>query len=527
MNRRTVIRLAAAALGIALLVVGWLVLAPRELGGVTSYALIDGTSMNPSLEEGDLVLLQPRSTYGVGDVVAYRSRQLDRVVLHRIVARDGSRYVFKGDANNFRDPDRPGAADLVGSVWVTIPGVGTALSWLRSPLHAGLVVGGLVALFLLVGGGSAGAARRKRTQPGGAELSPSTVGGLARILTGTATVLGVAALVVGVVAFTRPTTQSVTVADAYRQHGVFSYRAAVAPDGVYPTGSVRTGDPVFLRLVDRLEVGFRYRLAGADRDRTSGTAGLVARLADASGWHQDIVLQTPSRFEDDSVSVGGVLDLAAISAQVAQFEKLTGVDSATYTLTLVPSVTASSTVSGRAIASTYAPSLPFGLDDLRLAPAVAASGAPAAFTRSQSGSITRSAPASLSVIGHRISVSAARILALSLGLFALLAAGLAALVRSSARRRGESVRIAASLGPRLVALSGPFAPGDARVVDVDSIETLARLADHHGRPILHETSDDLNSYFVEEGNSIFRYRVSDREPSGRSAQMTQRRVPAG
>lgn len=41
--------------------------------------------------------------YDVGDVVAYRNLQLDTVVLHRIVAREGERYVLQGDSNTWLD----------------------------------------------------------------------------------------------------------------------------------------------------------------------------------------------------------------------------------------------------------------------------------------------------------------------------------------------------------------------------------------------------------------------------------------
>ena len=47
----------------------------------------------------------PPSHYKVGDIVAYRSTMLHIVVLHRIIAVKGDRYVFKGDNNDFVDPD--------------------------------------------------------------------------------------------------------------------------------------------------------------------------------------------------------------------------------------------------------------------------------------------------------------------------------------------------------------------------------------------------------------------------------------
>ena len=100
---------AAAVLGAA-----WFFLAPPQLGGRTEYAVTFGVSMEPHFRRGDLVVLRTRPTYDVGDVVAYRSHDLGRNVLHRIIGiRDGL-YTFKGDNNGFVDPEHPTAGDLVG-----------------------------------------------------------------------------------------------------------------------------------------------------------------------------------------------------------------------------------------------------------------------------------------------------------------------------------------------------------------------------------------------------------------------------
>ena len=84
----------------------------RILDLVTTY----GTSMEPTLHAGDLVVVRPQDDYRVGDVVAYRSEQLGTIVLHRIIAREGDRYVFKGDNNSWIDEERPTADDLIGAM---------------------------------------------------------------------------------------------------------------------------------------------------------------------------------------------------------------------------------------------------------------------------------------------------------------------------------------------------------------------------------------------------------------------------
>ena len=90
-------RVVGLALSFALVGAAWWLLAPGQLGGSTSFATVDGTSMLPTFQRSDLVALRTTGTYRVGDVAGYRSRLLERVVLHRIVAIDGGRYSFKGD----------------------------------------------------------------------------------------------------------------------------------------------------------------------------------------------------------------------------------------------------------------------------------------------------------------------------------------------------------------------------------------------------------------------------------------------
>jgi signal peptidase I len=131
---------------VGLLAGGWWVVAPPALGGRTSIVVVDGSSMNPRLAPSDVVALRSASSYGVGDVVAYRSKLLGRLVLHRIVAIRDGRYVFKGDNNSFLDPDRPRRAELIGKLWVRIPSGGR----IAAAAHQPVVLASLAALLVLV-----------------------------------------------------------------------------------------------------------------------------------------------------------------------------------------------------------------------------------------------------------------------------------------------------------------------------------------------------------------------------------------
>jgi len=118
----------------------WWALAPPRIGGKTSFAVVDGTSMLPRMRRGDLVLVRASDRYTVGEVVAYQSALLRRVVLHRIVRIKRGHYTFKGDNNSWLDPETPTAAAIVGKRWIQLPKAGLVTSVLRRPLVAALLM---------------------------------------------------------------------------------------------------------------------------------------------------------------------------------------------------------------------------------------------------------------------------------------------------------------------------------------------------------------------------------------------------
>lgn len=135
--RRVVSGLVAAVV----LVGGWFLLAPVAIGGPTSYVVTQGVSMLPRFQPNGLVLTRAQNSYHVGEIVAYHNHQLKAVVMHRIVARDGSRYVMKGDNNDFRDSYHPTRSDLIGREWISIPHGGAFFQFLRKPIVFGVIIG--------------------------------------------------------------------------------------------------------------------------------------------------------------------------------------------------------------------------------------------------------------------------------------------------------------------------------------------------------------------------------------------------
>lgn len=507
MRGQSRIRLLAGTVGLALLVGAWIFLAPRELGGSASYAVVAGSSMEPRIHQGDLVVARSRSSYGIGDAVVYHNADLNRNVLHRIVGREGSRYVFKGDNNDFVDPSHPQQSDLIGSLWFTVPGAGRVVEWLQVPLHAALIAALASLLAFGVGGrgrrrlgsslGLPELARRARAVRPGLPGAGAPVAWLVAAL--------VASLMLGIVAFTRASAPAATTG-AWKQRGTFSYSAPAPRGPVYPAGRLGTGDAVFLRLVPAVDIRFDYRLQAPFADRLRGTAGLELTVRGANGWQSSMQLAPSKRFHGDHVLVQGRLQLERLRSLISSVERLTGTTSPGYTVTVQPRIAVRGRLNGDRVNTSFAPSLAFALDELHLQLQQAAASTPGSASTDALHpvqSATVAGPAAAVSVGP-VPVGVARILAVLGALASLL--GLAAPGGLLPLGASAGEEIPARYRSMLVTVGKPrHSAVDGWVVDVDSFKVLAQLAEHYDRLILHQRHAKGESYLVEEGGVAYRY----------------------
>ncbi len=358
-------KILSRALGLIVLGLLCFWFAPSQLGGETTYVVTHGISMEPRFHTGDLALVRSQSSYHVGEIVAYNNRMLHTVVLHRIIGRDGSRYVFKGDNNNFVDPEHPRASQLVGALWLHIPGAGATLLSLRSPL----LVGALVAVGLLMLAGSVYISRRRlrgreRRGGGGAHLPAAYLPRPSGTPAGRHHRRRPAAPAPlhspRPAAFTKAPTAQHPYAIPYKQSGALSYTAEAPPGPAYPEGRVTTGEPIFAHIVKAIDFDFAYRFQGARRRRLGGTIALDATVTSTYGWQRTLELAPPTHFRGSRAAVSGTLDLTSLFALLRSVEKAT-VLSGGYTLTIVPKVTAAGTVDALPIHTKFTPKAVFSL----------------------------------------------------------------------------------------------------------------------------------------------------------------------
>jgi signal peptidase I len=494
---------------VLLLAVAWLSAGPAQLGGTTTYVTTHGISMQPRLHTGDLALVRPAAGYRVGEVVAYRSTVLHRVVLHRIIARDGNRYVFKGDNNNFVDPIHPRRTELIGRLWVRVPRGGAILAWLHIPTIAALLCGGAALLLLWP------VRKRRRRSRGGAPpmtRRPTRMGNPnAQLLVVGCAVVAAACVALGLLAWTRPASKPVAAKVAYTHKVRFSYRADAPAGAVYPSGIVKTGDPIFLRLVREVRVKVAYRLASATvSDDLSGTQAILLRLSSPTGWSRTISLQPSTPFHGAGSSAWVVLDLGRLQALINRVETLTGTPAGTaFAVDIMPRLHIKGTLADEALDDRYNPTLSFQLDPLQLragSGAAAASASGATFTPSRSGSVAAivSEPNRLSLAGHGLRVGTARWLAL-VGFLLALATALLTALRERHRPMDLSMQIHARYKHLIVPIAAIMHDPNQPIVDVMSIDALAQVAERCERVILHHHRIGAESYLVDDEGTLYRY----------------------
>ncbi|MES1247591.1 MAG: signal peptidase I [Actinomycetota bacterium] len=148
--KRTNQALSIAAI-LALVLFWALFLRPQSLGGPAGYVLVSGHSMLPRYHTGDMVLVEHRAHYHVGEVIAYHVPKGDAMagaqVIHRIIGgNEKTGFIVQGDNRTAPDIWHPTNKDIVGAKVLRIPDAIVVLQFLRTPFLMAL----LAACFVFV-----------------------------------------------------------------------------------------------------------------------------------------------------------------------------------------------------------------------------------------------------------------------------------------------------------------------------------------------------------------------------------------
>jgi len=513
-------------------------LRPVALGGGVSYVVVQGSSMSPTYEDGDLVLVREESRYSVGDVIAFRAggRFDDPTrIIHRIAgdAGDGA-FQTQGDNRDDLDPWEPEHDDVIGRAFLHLPMAGDLAGFFSQPATFAALGGAAV----VVGGerrrrrrrrGANGPGRpghlmrRERVSPEsrtGHTVAPGVVSRASRFTQPRwafvglvcTSLLAVPVLALAWSALRAPdSTQRVETVGRVEAAIGLDYRFVGSPSAVYPSGEVTASrnaagavvpdGPLYSRLLDTLaiQVGFRTDAEGADR--LASTYEIDVLVESPGGWSATLDRVDPAAFDETEVSSLEV-DLRAVAAQVMAVQQLTGVGGEEYTIRVVPRLDLSGTSEVGDVQQQLSAPMVFTVKGNLITADVVEVSEERDLTR-----VVRER-ATYSVGPVELGTQAAR--GLMGGLALVLVAGIAwfASVLFGGLGLGEPARIAARYRSQIVDVAIATAP-PGPVVMVSAIDELARIAKVEQTVIVHEDlGDGAHRYRVFLGTVTYEYETA-------------------
>ena len=531
--RRALVLVCAVLIGLAWF--GWL--RPTALGGSASYVVVQGHSMEPTYEDGDLVLIREAAAYREGDIIAFRAGGTfddPTRIIHRIVgdAGDGT-FNTQGDNRDELDPWTPGADDILGKAVLHIPMAGQAAGFLTQPATFAALGGAAV----VVGGERRRRRRRtrgrlgqeapimkhlRRTEPREAVPrptadAPSRVARFTHPRWAFVGLIVTCFLAVPLLSITWSALRAPDSTERMEQVGQLDagigvdYRFTGAKSAVYPTGEVTATPtaagavvpdaPLYSRLLDRLELELAFRSTAEGADALVATYGAEVAIETPSGWSTTIRQIEPTTF-DGSASETLAINLRAVALQVAAVAELTGVDSGEYSILVTPTLSvAGPSDAGQVQEQLHAP-LSFAVKGNVITPN--------AIEASEQQPLTRTVDhdATYAVGPLEMGTQAAR--GLLAGLSLVLVAGIAwfASVLFGGVGLGEPDRIAARYRSQIIDVAEASAP-PGPVVMVGAIDELARIAKVEQTVILHEDlGDGAHRYRVFLGTVTYEYETA-------------------
>ncbi len=496
--RRRISQSVSTACILVLVAMLWIAFAPTQFGGQTSYVMVAGASMNPVLQQDDLVIARDVPRYEVGDIVTYNHPKIGPVI-HRIIGHEDGQFVFRGDNNDWVDDYKPSKDELLGKYWLHLPGAARFLEELRS--SGGLAIASILVAFMFL----FTVQSKKKGSPkewpqkfndfmDGLPLNPFES---AESLFFLFAVFGLASLILGIVAFSQPTTETIADDTIYEHRGSFSY-AAAAPGDIYQGNQVTTGDPVFLELLTQFDATFQYQLLGEAADVISGTAHLDIELSDIGGWRRSTRITPDIKFDSESMTIQGTIDLEEIMALLNQLESQTGLSRSFYRLTVAPTISMYGKVGSRVVQDQFTPRLDFELDpiQLQLIRNEDLEQDPLHPHEIQVIHRERVADSQINILGLELSVKAARWIAV-FGF--LVAIGGAALLSYELTRRSQAAGfpyIEARYGRYFISVAASTIEELDDQVEVYSIEDLVKLASAHSTLILHTFQNEQHHFYL-------------------------------
>ena len=497
--------------------------------------------MEPTFHLGDLVLLRTADHYEVRDIVAYHHPQLG-VVIHRIIARQGGRFVLQGDHNTWIDSYDPLPQDIIGKLWVYIP---INFNWFQyrhsTAFQVGIPIGMgvLAAVVLFVGQPEEEHIKRKKrsTKPRSASadatgsvgsvdsadlarsqhlrshsslrLRNKPVNAMNKAKTNVASldsvlfvlfVVGALSIGIGVVAFSQSTTHTADTELGYEHHATFAYTAE-DPQGIFDNGRVETGQPIFREFTHAITTTFSYSFMSPRIRESGGIYRLVAEISDDTGWKRTLELRPSTAFTGTGFKNVNVLNLDRLQQLISHMQNSTKTKHPSYHVALEAQIFAVGSSGKNGWQDRFMPRLEFIFDETELR---LTSLDQIAQTKKDALIEPELQPNQINLLLFKLDVTMARYGVVA-GLV-LVVSGLALVLYMRARTQPD-LHIQSRYGSLLVTASHiERLPGV--MVEVASIDDLMKLAERENGIVLHSTDAVGHHYFLQAGETLFHYVLS-------------------
>lgn len=514
---------------LVLMIVTWLAFAPTQAGGMASYSVIIGNSMEPHFHIGDLVIAHEGTNYQVGDAVVYRNQELNNFVFHRIIADELGKFTLQGDNNSWTDTYQPAREEIIGKLWLRIPRGGVYMQKLRNPLVMALAAGAMAG-FLLIGQlrrkvrgkkrmeqksfQNQLAALKQNVQSWFITSNKSERGGAPNSNSGSVLeswffalgALTLISLLIGIISFSRPASRIAKDDIQFENVGFFSY-SAPAPQGVYDSNAIKSGDPIFPKLTCSVDVNFQYTFIAQADNTIAGTYQLIATISEpVSGWQRNVPLQDETTFSENAFGTSAKLNFCQMEKLTQAMEEGTDFHPGSYIVTISPNIQLTGDVSGRTLDSSFNPSLTFNYDRIHFY-LMRGDDQGSALNPTKTGTISeeRQEANTILLFGMGVSIPALRWFAVIGLVGSLIGVTLIGMKLQSLSKSDQSQFIRMRYNSMLVDVQQTVLVNKADIVDVASIEDLAKLAEKFNSMILHAESGNLHAYYVREAGATYRF----------------------
>jgi len=509
----------------------WLAFAPKQAGGMASYIIIIGNSMEPNFHIGDLVIVHEEANYQIGDAVVYHNLELSSSVFHRVIVQKLGRFTLQGDNNSWTDTYQPSKDEVIGKLWVHIPNGGNVIQMIRTPIAMAVIagiLGGILALGFFTSK-SKGKKRMnkdwftpvkqkirdwfRRTEDSGPSKSSSSDQGF--FWEGSFFALGLVAfssLILGIISFSRPATRLAQNEIQYQNLGFFAYSAS-APSGIYDANAIQSGDPIFPKLTCVVDMTFQYTLVAQQAGNITGTYHLTATISEqVSGWQRTVPLQDETTFSGNAVGTTAKLDLCKIEKLTQSMEQSTDFHPGSYTLTISPNIHINGNISGYKLEGAFNPGVQFKYDRVQFY-LINDELQGNLLNATETGILSepKTEANTVKILGIEFVIPALRLITI-IGLLGSLA-GLILLGMKlqhvSKSNPGQFIR--ARFGSMMIDIQNADMVDSKTTIDVSSIDNLGKLAERFNAMIFHTELGETHAYYVQGEGTTYRFVIQHQE----------------